>query len=72
MPMNISTEHTIWCDRCHAWDQQPVRLKRAFVKTMRKAGWATREKQTVCPDCVKELAAGRAWDDVGYRSPVAH
>ena len=64
---NITTEHTIWCDRCNQWEQQPLNTKRAMTKLYKRLGWVTRKNKTICPDCVTELAVERHWDDVGYR-----
>ena len=65
--VRVTTEHTIWCDRCQDWEQLPIRTKKVFVKQMRRYGWQTRKGQTLCPDCVRELADGHPWDDIGYR-----
>ena len=66
--MRITKEHTIWCDRCNRWDQEPTNMKSIFVKQMRQRGWKMRAGLTICPDYVQELKDGRKWDDVGYRS----
>ena len=53
--MNISTEHTIWCEFCPKWHQEAIRLKVDFVKMMRKGGWKQKDGKTACPECVKNL-----------------
>ena len=65
--MKITTEHTIWCERCSAWTQEAVKSKPRFEHQMRLGGWRTRVGKTVCPECVKELSAGKLWNNVGHR-----
>jgi hypothetical protein len=65
--MRITVEHTIWCDRCQYWEQQPTNTKALFVKQMRRYGWKISAGRTVCPDCVLEIKNGREWEDIGYR-----
>ncbi len=66
--MRITTEYTIWCERCSLWAKESGLKKSTFIKLMLNRGWRTRVGKTCCPDCVKELKCGaKWWDDVGLR-----
>ena len=67
MKLSITTEHTIWCERCNQWEQHPIPTKARFAKSMRRAGWRIMRGETICSVCVEEVKSGNEWDDVGYR-----
>lgn len=49
---NISTEYTVWCDRCVEWEQQAMaRNKADAIRLFKAGGWVVRKGRWVCPEC---------------------
>ena len=67
MKLSITTEYTIWCQRCAHWEQRQSKNRDTFAKSARKMGWCIRGGKTMCPDCIEELKQGREFEDIGYR-----
>lgn len=61
----VTTERTIWCQRCTVWWQESASSKSEFIADMRRVGWRVMAGTVCCPQCVAELNKGDK--EVGYR-----
>lgn len=66
---NITTEYSIWCDRCSHWERHTVPSKQKFAKFMKdNCGWEVLYNKTVCRFCVGELTDAGEWNtNIGFR-----
>lgn len=53
----ITTEFTIWCNRCERWEQEATVVGKAeMIRMKRAAGWEyKRDLKWYCPECSAEL-----------------